>query len=141
MILQRKDVYLFFLNLLMETLFKFTTSCKITNLFKWHGLLFGFYKTTSICLIYELSNQNKGATYWDEKQFQLWNIEIFLVPVYIWHDLVLCDITPKWSRIFFFQRPPQNHPKISFFLIFFTYSYWSLCGSFRKFEFQVLGVI
>ena len=51
---------------------------------------------------------------------------------YIWHALVLCDIKPQWSGIFFFQTPPQNHPKISFLPIFFTYSYWSLCGSFRK---------
>ena len=33
----------------------------------------------------------------------------------IWHDLVLCDIEPKWSWIFFFQSPPQKHLKISFY--------------------------
>ena len=49
--------------------------------------------------------------------------------------------SPNEAAYFFFETPPQNHPKICFRLIFFTYSYWYLCGSFRKFEFQVLGVI
>ena len=31
--------------------------------------------------------------------------------------------SPNEAGYFFFQRPPKNYPKISFFLIFFAYSY------------------
>ena len=40
--------------------------------------------------------------------------------------------SPNEAAFIFFNLPPQNHPKISCVLVFFTYSYWSLCGSFRK---------
>ena len=33
---------------------------------------------------------------------------------------------------FFFETPPQNRTKMSFFVDFFTYSYKSWCGSFQK---------
>ena len=53
---------------------------------------------------------------------------------FMWH-------LAQMKRDIFFQRSPQNHPKNIFFLNFFAYSYWSLGGSFRKFDFQVFGII
>ena len=41
----------------------------------------------------------------------------------------------------FFLRHPLKIAQICFFPNFFTYSYWSLGISFRKFDFQVEGVI